>query len=308
MGSAYQKARTNRTPGSCIWMQAGVVPGKLCKNQYQCTACNFDVAMRRIADENREQRKQGKPLSGKKGNIVFWHEKLKELPAWKRPCIHHMKGRIKFRACSNEYKCKDCEFDQLFLDQYSVHAVVKPVDVMDIESFKVPQGYYIHQGHAWLKIEENSEVRIGIDDFAIRLFGPFDSIESPLVGKEVTQGKAHVIMKRGKHTAKLLSPVSGVITAFNPNLREESVPEVKAPYSDSWIMRVHSKSLRQDMKKLMIGEEAGNYVQKEIDLLHQVIEEENGPLAADGGYLSEDIFGKLPKTKWEELTKLFLHT
>ncbi len=308
MGPAYQKTQTKGTPGSCIWMQAGVVPEKQCKNEYQCEACDYDVSMRHIADENRKMRELGTPLSGKKGKIVFWHEKLKELPAWKRPCVHHMKERIKFRACSNEYNCNHCEFDQFFLDQYTVHAVVKPVDVMDIESFKVPQGYYIHQGHAWLKMEENSEVRIGIDDFALRLLGPFDRVECPLVGKEVTQGKAHVIMKRGKHTAKLLSPVSGVVTAFNPSLREEGLPAVKAPYSDGWVMRVHSKSLRKDMKELMIGEQAGNYVQKEIDLLREVIEEESGPLAVDGGHLSTDIFGKLPKTKWEKLTKLFLHT
>ncbi len=308
MGPAYQKAQTKKAHGFCIWTQAGVVPKKLCKKEYQCETCAFDGKMRRIAGENKKLRKQAKPLSGKKGKIVFWHEKLKALPAWKRPCIHHMKGRIRFRACSNEYKCKDCEFDQFFLDQHTVHAVVKPVDVMDIESFKVPQGYYIHPGHAWLKIEEDSEVRTGIDDFAMRLLGPFDRIECPLVGKEVIQGETHITLKRGKHTAKLLSPVSGVVTAFNPSLREEGIPAVKAPYSDGWVMRVYSKTLRKDMKQLLIGEQAGHYVQKEIDLLRQVIEEEHGPLAADGGHLTDDIFAKLPKTKWEKLTKLFLHT
>jgi hypothetical protein len=39
-----------------------------------------------------------------------------------------------------------------------------------------------------------------------------------------------------------------------------------------------------------------------------VIEEEAGPLAADGGYLGNDIFGNLPKTSWQKLTRLFLNT
>jgi len=308
MGPAYQKNKIQSTPPACIWMQAGVVPGKLCKKEYRCAACNFDSAMRRVADENRKLREQGKPLSGKKGNIVFWHEKLKELPVWKRPCIHHLKGRIQFRACSNEYNCNDCEFDQFFLDQYTVHAVVKPVDVLDIESFKVPQGYYIHPGHAWLKMEENSEVRVGIDDFALRLLGPFNRIEGPLIGKEVEQGKPQVTMTRGQNRAQLLSPVSGVVTAIYPALREKGSLAGKSPYSDGWIMRVHSKSLRHNVKSLMIGEEAGEYIKKEVDLLYQVIEKDAGPLAVDGGYLSSDIYGKLSKTKWDKLTKLFLHT
>jgi hypothetical protein len=39
-----------------------------------------------------------------------------------------------------------------------------------------------------------------------------------------------------------------------------------------------------------------------------VIEETAGPLAADGGYLGEDIFGNLPQTSWQKLTQLFLRT
>ena len=37
-------------------------------------------------------------------------------------------------------------------------------------------------------------------------------------------------------------------------------------------------------------------------------QEQAGPLATDGGFLSDDIYGKLPQLGWEKLTKLFLHT
>jgi hypothetical protein len=39
-----------------------------------------------------------------------------------------------------------------------------------------------------------------------------------------------------------------------------------------------------------------------------MIEEVAGPLAADGGYLAEDIFGNLPGLGWGRLTKAFLKT
>jgi hypothetical protein len=132
-------------------MQAGVVLEKCCLTNYDCNACRFDRAMRRVALENQRIKGEGKIPQGKRGKIVFWKERLKELPTWKRPCLHHMKGRIDFRACMQDYKCGNCEFDQYFSDQYTVHAVVRPVDVLDVKGFKLPHGYYLHRGHTWVK-------------------------------------------------------------------------------------------------------------------------------------------------------------
>ncbi len=73
-------------------------------------------------------------------------------------------------------------------------------------------------------------------------------------------------------------------------------------------MRVHATNLRHDIKNLMIGDEAGDYFNNELEHLHQVISEEAGPLAADGGYFSENIFGLMPELGWEKLTKTFLRS
>ena len=40
------KQSVNHPP--CIWMQAGVVPKKFCRLDYQWAACAYDRAMRRI--------------------------------------------------------------------------------------------------------------------------------------------------------------------------------------------------------------------------------------------------------------------
>ena len=55
---------------------------------------------------------------------------MKALPPSQRPCLHHLEGRIPFKPCTNDYNCSRCEFDQYFDDEYSVHAVVRPVDVL----------------------------------------------------------------------------------------------------------------------------------------------------------------------------------
>jgi hypothetical protein len=68
-------------------MQAGVVSKKRCRIDYQCAACAYDGAMRRVALENKRLKEQGKIPQGKRGRIVFWKDKLRELPAWKQPGI-----------------------------------------------------------------------------------------------------------------------------------------------------------------------------------------------------------------------------
>jgi glycine cleavage system H lipoate-binding protein len=293
---------------TCIWMQAGVVPKKFCRIDYQCAACAYDRAMRRIATENQLLKEKCRIPGGKRGRIVFWKDKLRELPAWKQPCLHHMIGHIEFRSCTHDYQCANCEFDQYFSDQFAVHAVVQPVDVLDIKGFKIPHGFYLHPGHTWVKIEEGSTVRIGLDDFALRLLGPLDQIQAPLMGKQLEQGRQDISLRREENDAALLSPVSGVVTDINAELRERGSGADKDPYSESWILRLHCANLRQDLKNLMIGDQAGEFIDQEVDRLYAVIEETAGPLAADGGYLGNDIFGNLPQIGWQKLTREFLRT
>jgi glycine cleavage system H lipoate-binding protein len=308
MDSTRVKHKLQKSDNPCIWMQAGVVRRKDCRIDYDCPTCRFDRAMRRVAADNQRIREAGKTPTGKRGKIVYWHDRLKNLPAWKRPCVHYMKGRIDFRACNQEYQCGTCEFDQFFNDQYAVHAVVRPVDVIDIKGFKIPHGYYLHRGHMWVKIEERDTVRVGLDDFALRLLGPLDRIQAPLMGKEILQDRADVSLTRGSNAAEILSPVSGVVTAINADLRESGSLANQDPYTQGWVMCLHSKNLRQDLRSLMIGDEAGDYLDDEVDRLYQVIEEEAGPLAADGGYLGDDIYGNLAPEVWKRLTRDFLRT
>lgn len=296
----------NSKPTPCLWEQAGIVGKKECNNDYLCAECHFDRVMNHVARENRELRRKGKRPTGKREEIISWKDKLNSMPISKRPCIHHMKGRIEFRSCTNEYRCGNCDFDQYFNDQFSVHAVTNPVDVLNVSGFNIPQGYYFHRGHTWVKIEEDNSVRIGIDDFALRLLGPLSSIDAPLMGKKITHDEASILVKREEHSVTMLSPVSGVIMAINPELRENGSMANNSPYSDGWVIKVQPDDLREDLKYLMINQETDKFIKEEVGILHDIVEEVSGPLAADGGYFTNDIFGNMPELGWDRLTELFL--
>lgn len=308
MESTRQDSRLGKQYPQCVWMQAGVVSRKLCKMDYNCPECHYDRVMQAIALENKGLKQKGIIPNGRRGMIISWKEQLRARPLSKRPCIHHMKGRIEFRLCHNNYQCGNCDFDQYFDDQYCVYAVVRPVDVIEVKGFKIPHGYYLHHGHTWVKIEGGMTVRVGIDDFALRLLGPFDRIEAPLMGRQVKQNRADISVVRGKNQARVLSPVSGVVTSINPKLREEGCFANQGPYSGGWMMMVQPDRLRQDLKDLMIYNETGDFMGGQVDRLYQEIEAVGGPLATDGGVLGKDIYGNMPQLGWKRLTEIFLGT
>jgi len=286
-------------------MQAGAVRKKECRLSYRCHECRFDRMLRRAVKENYRLRDQGKRSSGRRGRLVFWKDILRAQPPWKRPCIHHMKGRIDFRTCTHDYYCGDCEFDQFFQDQFTVNAVMRPVDLMTARGVDIPQGYYLHPGHLWARLEEDGGVRVGLDDFARRVLGPPDRVEVPLVGKPVVRNQPAIWVLRKGRKAGFIAPVDGVVTEINPELLEGGEMLHGDPYASGWVMRVHSDTLRQDLKGLMIGDESREFLNGEVGRLFQMIEETAGPLAADGGNLGDDLFGNLPGIGWERLARAF---
>ncbi|WP_319521363.1 glycine cleavage system protein H [uncultured Desulfosarcina sp.] len=301
--------RQQQTPADpCIWMQAGVVKAKMCRRAYDCNGCRFDRILRQLAEENRERLAAGGAVSGRRGRIVYWADKLREMPAHRRPCLHHLKRRIDFRPCTNDYLCSNCEFDQYFQDQYAVHAVIQPVGMKDVHGVKIPQGVYFHQGHTWVGLASGGQVRVGLDAFAARLLGTMEAIDLPLMGKPVQRDHVGVRMRRGALNADLLSPVSGVVTAFNPEVKTAPGAVPADPYGKGWLLMVQPTDLREDLRSLQMGMEATTFIEAEMDRLYQALETELGPMATDGGHLADDILGQLPQSCWEKMARQFLRS
>ena len=282
-----------------------MVKKKNCAEEFQCISCRYDRIMSRVARENQSRRNEGlPPFPGKRGEIVHWKNKLLTYPPSLRPCIHHIREAIDFKACYHDYRCDSCEFDQYFQDQFTVHAVVTPIRAARIEGFTFPAGYYLSPNHLWVKVEGGSEVRMGISDFALRLMGPLTSVEGPLMGKIVKKGQPVITARRDMNKAVFFSPVTGIVTNSNHKLVDNGSNANKSPYSEGWVIRVMTSNLRHELKSMMLGEEAEEYIRKDVNRLYGVIEETIG-LAADGGELGHDIYGALPKESWSMIMNDF---
>lgn len=282
-----------KTSNPCIWMKAGVVEFKNCSNFCDCTTCKYD---------------QGMKMKAAQGRQISWQEAMRRLPGMDRLCRHSLTGRIEKRVCAYDYQCSTCDFDQFFEDVWTTKTKSMPFEIQNVKGFEVPMDYYFHDGHTWARIESGGYIRIGLDDFALKLLGKADAFELPLMGKEFDQGKAGWGLKRKDNIADVLSPVGGVIVEVNSELRENPGIANREPYSDGWLFMVRTPDIKKSVKQLMAETSSLTWMNSEVTKLEGMIEQAAGPLAADGGLLQADIYGNLPSLGWKNLTRTFLRT
>jgi len=281
------------TSNPCIWMQAGVVGFKNCNNFYDCTSCKYDLGMLKRVESGRQ---------------ISWQDTMRKQPSLERICRHSMTSRIEKRACAYNYECSTCDFDQFFEDVWVTKTKPVPHEVQEIKGFEVPMGYYFHNGHTWARIESGGYIRVGMDDFALKLLGKADAIDLPLMGKELDRDNVGWGLKRDRNLADVMSPINGVIVEVNSKVREKPELANREPYGEGWLFMVHSPDIKGTLKSLMADAGSMDWMNSEVGKLEGMIEDVAGPLAADGGYLTDDIYGNLPDLGWEKLTKTFLKT
>ena len=277
----------------CLWMQAGVVEFKNCNNFYDCTTCKYDEGMQKQAE---------------KGKHLSWRDAMRRKPGLERVCRHTLTRRIDQRACAYNYECSTCEFDQFFEEVWASKTGSRPYDMRSVKGFQVPEGSYFHDGHTWARIESGGLIRVGMDDFSAKLLGKASAFDLPLMGKELSQGKVGWGLKRQSNQANVLSPVDGVIVEVNSKIREKPVMANQEPYGEGWLFAVRNHDTKGAFKKLMDDSASLDWIAAEVGKLETMIESVAGPLAADGGYITGDIYGNLPALGWKNLTKIFLKT
>ena len=71
---------------------------------------------------------------------------------------------------------------------------------------------------------------------------------------------------------------------------------------------VRTPDIKKTAQKLMNDTQGLEWTNGEVTKLEAMIEDVAGPLAADGGFLQNDIYGNLPDLGWRNLTAIFLKT
>lgn len=182
-----------------------------------------------------------------------------------------------------------------------------PPRFAEVFGFQVPlDTYYVHRGHTWAKIEANGHVRVGIDDFAQKVFGPPDAIELPERGDVYFQNHICLALIRGGRRAKFMAPVDGLIEDINPQVKQEPRLINHDPYGAGWLFCMRSINLKYNIPNLHYGEATAAWIDAEANRLLQMLASDVGVTLPDGGVIIDDVYGHFPALAWRRLVQEFL--
>ena len=184
----------------------------------------------------------------------------------------------------------------------------KPVEnsVSLVDWFRMADNYYYHQGHSWVRPDEESHVRVGIDDFAQKLLGRADDIHVPGVGGQLEQGKEGIRIKIKDKIFQVLSPVTGTVVSVNKNILKNPELLNQDPYESGWLLKVHSPHLKYNLKNLLFGNIARDWFRSTVDALSRQISRNYGVVLQDGGMIKSGFVRDLPAEQWDQIARYFL--
>jgi len=281
----------------CIWMEAGVIDFKICNHDFDCLSCDFDRALTKTANRNLARRKTNREPVGEKAQVAPWEAKMRERFGEQQKC-QLMRTSL----------CHQCSFDELLEEQFDFFLSPERPKVQEVYGIKVPTSSFLHRGHTWVALENAGRVRIGLDDFTQKVLGPADKIRLPEIGKEIHADEVALALSRQGKRATVLAPLSGIIEAVNPKVKQSPRLTHDDPYGEGWLFVVTPTNLKPDLEKMLFGQCNVGWIENESHRLIGMLESTTGVTLPSGGNIIDDVFGHYPRLGWKRLVQEFLRT
>ena len=183
----------------------------------------------------------------------------------------------------------------------SAQAEDVPFPMNIVGGFKLPAGLSYHSGHTWAARESRNLVRIGLDDFAVRLLGKVDQLELPARGRWLRQGEKGWALARGGHRFEMLSPIEGEVVDVNQEALKDPSIIHKDPYGVGWLVAVNSPAADSNLKNLLRGRLAQRWMEESVMTLHTHLSPSSGAHLQDGGQAISDLLSLLPEEHWDKV-------
>lgn len=101
----------------------------------------------------------------------------------------------------------------------------------------IPTNLKYTKSHEWVRLEDDGSATIGITQHAQELLGDMVFVEIPQVGRKLKQKEECAVVESVKAAADVYAPISGEVTAVNPEL--ESAPEkVNQDAYAAWLFKL----------------------------------------------------------------------
>ena len=135
---------------------------------------------------------------------------------------------------------------------------------------RVPSGIFFAPSHTWLRLFPSGNVRVGADDFVLRMMKNPNVSFLKVPGSFTKKGEALFQLKEGSKTLTVHSPIDGEVVAMNEALQQHPGKMKEELFSDGWAytMKPHRAS---DLTELLLGERSWAWIQQELGRLRDFI-------------------------------------
>jgi glycine cleavage system H protein len=117
--------------------------------------------------------------------------------------------------------------------------------------------------HLWIRVE-GRRAQLGVSDYGQSELGEVIGIELPEVGDELEKGEPFGELETVRTVSELVAPVSGVVTAINPELEDQPTIVNEDPYHSGWLVEVDLRD-EEEIEALMDTDEYESFAAGERD-------------------------------------------
>ena len=173
-----------------------------------------------------------------------------------------------------------------------------PLVYSNVEGVEIPESYYFHPFHLWIKKESNSTAKVGIDDYSRRLIGKVNEVLLPRENTKVASGQSCIRFDKDDVLIPIASPLTGEVIRSNDELLTDPSILTSDPYEKGWLFEIKSWNLLEQLKSLMTSETARSWMKGSVIRLKIGTDNLAGAVAQDGGELVEDFREQLHEFEW----------
>lgn len=116
--------------------------------------------------------------------------------------------------------------------------------------------------HAWAMRDLQGDVRSGLTHVPGAFLGDVVSVELPPLQTEVSAGEPIGLAESTTTVFELLSPLSGIVVAVNPEAESAPRKVTEDPYGEGWLLSIRPTA-REELDALLTAEEYVRFVGEE---------------------------------------------
>lgn len=190
---------------------------------------------------------------------------------------------------------------------------VEPATPRPFTEVHFPCGLFLCRNHAWARLADSGELKVGADELIAQALGGADRIELPRPGTSLRRGDPLATVWRLGKKLTIPSPASGTVVHTNEALKENPSAFGLDPYGLGWLVTLWPVEHTETLKELRVGERASKWLEREVARFTEFLSHHTAPpllreVLPDGAHPIVGSALALGDAAWEEFQREFLST